>query len=37
MTSDAASFHLAREVTAWEGDTIVIARRWGENVPRGLL
>ena len=37
MTSDAASFHLAREVTAWEGDTIVVARRWAENVPRGLL
>ena len=37
MTSDAASFHLAREVTAWEGDTVVVARRWAENVPRGLL
>ena len=37
MTSDAVSFHLAREVTAWEGDTIVIARRWAENVLRGLL
>ena len=37
MTSDADSFHLAREVTAREGDTIVVARRWEEDVPRGLL
>ena len=37
MTSDADSFHLARVVTAREGDTIVVARRWEEDVPRGLL
>ena len=37
MTSDADSFHLAREVTAREGDTVVIARKWEEDIPRGLL
>ena len=37
MTSDAERFHLAREVTAWEGDTVVVTRRWKEDVPRGLL
>ena len=36
MTSDADSFHLAREVTAWEGETIAIARKWEEHIPRGL-
>ena len=36
MTSDADSFHLAREV-AREGDTVVIARKWEEDIPRGLL
>ena len=37
MTSDAESFHLAREVTAREGDTVVISPRWKESIPRGLL
>ena len=37
MTSDADSFHLAREVTAREGNTVVIARSWEEEIPRGLL
>ena len=37
MTSDEESFHLAREVTAREGETVVIARRWEEAIPRGLL
>ena len=37
MTADAGAFHLCREVIAREGDTIVIARRWEEDVPRGLL
>ena len=37
MTSDADSFHLAREVTAREGDTVVVSRRWEEEIPRGLL
>ena len=36
MASDADTFHLSREVTAREGDTIAIARRWDEDVPRGL-
>ena len=36
MTSDADSFHLAREVTAREGDTVVIARSREEDLPRGL-
>ena len=37
MTSDADSFHLVREVTAREGDTVVIARNREEDHPRGLL
>ena len=37
MTSDEDSFHLAREVTAREGATVVVARRWEETIPRGLL
>ena len=37
MTSDADRFHLAREVTAREGDTVAITRRWEEDLPRGLL
>ena len=37
MTSDADGFHLAREVTAREGDTVVIARSREEGLPRGLL
>ena len=36
MTSDAKAFHLAREVTAREGDSVVISRRWEEDIPRGL-
>ena len=36
MASDAETFHLSREVTAREGDTIAITRRWDEDVPRGL-
>ena len=36
MTSDAESFRLAREVTAREGDAVVIERRWEEAIPRGL-
>ena len=36
MTSDADHFHLARGITAWEGETVVIARTWEEHVPRGL-
>ena len=36
MTSDADRFHLAREVTAREGDAVVIARRWEEDIPRGV-
>ena len=36
MTSDAESFHLASEVTALEGGTVVIDRRWEETIPRGL-
>ena len=36
MTSDADHFHLAREITAWEGEAVVIARTWEEHVPRGL-
>ena len=36
MTSDAQSFHLVREVTAREGETVVIDRRWEEAIPRGL-
>ena len=37
MTSNADSFHLSREVTAREGDTVAIARSREEDVPRGLL
>ena len=37
MTADADRFHLAREVTAREGDAVVIARRWEEDMPRGML
>ena len=37
MTSDADGFHLSREVTAREGDTVVIARSREEDLPRGLL
>ena len=37
MTADADAFHLARKVTAREGDTVAIARSWEEDVPRGLL
>ena len=37
MTSDADRFRLAREVTGQEGDAVVIARRWEEDIPRGLL
>ena len=37
MTSDADRFHLAREITVWEGDAVAIARRWEEDLPRGLL
>ena len=37
MTSDADNFHLAREVTAWEGEAVVVARKWAEHIPRGLL
>ena len=37
MTSDADRFHLAREVTAREGDTVVITRKWEEDSLRGLL
>ena len=37
MTSDSDSFHLAREVTAREGHTVVLSRRWEEEIPRGLL
>ena len=37
MTSDANRFHLSREVAAREGGAIVIARRWEEDIPRGLL
>ena len=37
MTSDANRFHLAREITAREGDTVVVSRRWEEDLPRGLL
>ena len=36
MTSDAERFHLVREVTAREGDAVVIERRWEEAIPRGL-
>ena len=36
MTSDSDHFHLARGITAWEGETVVIARTWEEHVPRGL-
>ena len=36
MTSDAGSFHLARRVTASEGERIVIARAWEEDLSRGL-
>ena len=37
MTSDAVRFHLVREVTAREGHAVVIARRWEEDMPRGML
>ena len=37
MTADAGAFHLARKVTAREGDAVAIARSWDEDVPRGLL
>ena len=37
MAADAGAFHLCREVIAREGDTIVIARKREEDVPRGLL
>ena len=37
MTSDQEGFHLDRAVTAREGDVVVIARRWKETVPRGLM
>ena len=37
MTSDADRFHLVREVTAREGDAVVVSRRWEEEIPRGLL
>ena len=37
MTSDADSFHVAREITAREGDAVVIARSREEDLPRGLL
>lgn len=37
MTSDADRFHLAREVTAREGDAVVVSRRWEEEIPRRLL
>ena len=37
MTTDAERFYLAREVTASEGGTVVVTRRWEEDVPRGLL
>ena len=36
MTSDAEAFHLAREVTAREGSSVVIFRRLEEDIPRGL-
>ena len=37
MTSDDASFHLDRAVTAREAGTVVISLRWKESIPRGVL
>jgi len=37
MTADATRFHLARSVTAREGDTVIITRDWQDAIPRGVL
>ncbi len=37
MTSDAQTFRLERKVVAYEGDTVILERRWHEDIPRGHL
>ncbi len=37
MTSTRGHFHLSRRVTAYEGDTPILERKWDEAVPRDNL
>jgi hypothetical protein len=37
MWSDSSIFHLEAKLEAYEGETLVCARRWRESVPRDLV
>lgn len=37
MTADAEAFHIKAELRAWEGDELVIERKWDRKIPRNCM
>ncbi len=37
MTADAEAFHIKAELRAWEGDELVIERKWDRSIPRNCM